>query len=303
MLQNNRDFLFLFDATNTNPNGDPDQENRPRFDNDTKALLVSDVRRKRDIRDFLANKGWEIFVRTLDEQKINMETMLGEVLQRYDVAADATQEEKINLILDHMIDIRMFGSAMAVGKMTRTFTGPIQITWGYSLHPVDIVKSSSIVTIMNDDNSTFGKMYKAHYALVAHSGSMNKFAAAKTRLSEDDADLMPRALVQSMMNNLTHSKQGQRPLLYLEIIYNKDFDGYLGDLRRFLQVTIKNENCVRSLNDWTVDFAPLVNAVKDLQAKNYPCIDGIRLWQNAPAGNFINLPSAEKLDLLRPIAG
>lgn len=55
MLKNNRDFLFLFDATNCNPNGDPDYENKPRFDYETHTLLVSDVRRKRDIRDFLAN--------------------------------------------------------------------------------------------------------------------------------------------------------------------------------------------------------------------------------------------------------
>ena len=73
MMNRNRDFLFIFDAVNTNPNGDPDQENKPRMDNETRTLLVSDVRRKRDIRDFLHNKGKEIFVHTLGDTKVTME--------------------------------------------------------------------------------------------------------------------------------------------------------------------------------------------------------------------------------------
>ncbi len=299
MLKNNRDFLFLFDATCANPNGDPDQENKPRFDYETKTLLVSDVRRKRDIRDFLAHKGKAIFVHTLNDKKVTMETMLEAVLKQYEVPKNASSEDKVKVILDHMIDIRMFGSAMAVGNITTTFTGPIQITWGYSLHPVDMVKSSSIVTIMNDDNSTFGKMYKVHYALVAHGGSMNKFAAQKTCLTEEDADLMPRALVQSMMNNLTHSKQGQQPLLYLEILYQEDFDGYLGDLRRFMQTSIHKETGIRALADLTVDFSALNTSIEQLQEKGY--IKTVRLWKSPLATSFLHLPAGEELDLLLPI--
>ena len=43
---------------------------------------------------------------------------------------------------------------------------------------------------MNDDNSTFGKMYKAHYAMVAHSGTINKFAATKTGVTEEDCEVI-----------------------------------------------------------------------------------------------------------------
>jgi CRISPR-associated protein Csh2 len=300
MLQNNRDFLFLFDATNCNPNGDPDQENKPRFDYETHTLLVSDVRRKRDIRDFLANKGQQIFVSMDNGKKVTMEARLKNILTQYNVSAKADEDQKINVILDNMVDIRMFGSAMAIGGITKTFTGPIQFTWGYSLHPVDLVKSNAIVTIMNDDNSTFGKVYKAHYALIAHSGSMNKFAAQKTRLTEEDADLMPKALVQSMMNCLTDSKIGQEPLLYLEVVYDENFDGYLGDLRRFLQVTFHRQTGIRSLNDLEVDFTPLCEAILNLKNKGY--INCVRMWRNPLACNLQNLPEAQELDLLKPLA-
>lgn len=298
-VKNNSDFLFIYDATNTNPNGDADQENKPRMDMETKTLLVSDVRRKRDVRDFLSNKGYEIFVNTLDGDKVTMDKMFDVVMKKYKIDSKANQQEKIKCILSHMLDMRIFGSAMAVGGITRTFTGPVQMGWGYSLHPVDLVKSSSIVTIMNEDNSTFGKVYKAHYAMIAQSGSINKFAAAKTGMSNEDKDLFIRALIQSMMNNLTHSKQGQKPLLYLEVEYDEGFDGYLGDLRRFMSVDLQKQNAIRQINEISLDFAALTQAVNELKSKGY--VKDVYLWKSSLLQQLANLPETKALDLLKPI--
>lgn len=300
VVKNNSDFLFIFDATNTNPNGDADQENKPRMDNETKTLLVSDVRRKRDVRDFLANKGYGIFVNTLNDKKVTMDKMFEEVMKDHELSKTSTEEEQTKCILENMIDIRLFGSAMAVkSNITKTFTGPVQLTWGYSLHPVDLVKSNSIVTIMNDDNSTFGKMYKAHYAMVAHSGTINKFAAMKTGVTEEDCEVFRRALVQSLMNNLTHSKQGQQPLLYLEVVYHEDFDGYLGDLRRFVEAKLKKESAIRGIADISLDFANLVQAIAELKGQGY--VKEVRIWQSPLFKQVENLPDGVRLDLLKPI--
>ena len=300
VVKNNSDFLFIFDATNTNPNGDADQENKPRMDNETKTLLVSDVRRKRDVRDFLANKGYGIFVNTLNDKKVTMDKMFEEVMKNHDLSKTSSEEEQTKCILENMIDIRLFGSAMAVkSNITKTFTGPVQLSWGYSLHPVDLVKSNSIVTIMNDDNSTFGKMYKAHYAMVAHSGTINKFAAKKTGVTEEDCEVFRRALVQSLMNNLTHSKQGQQPLLYLEVVYHEDFDGYLGDLRRFVEAKLKKESAIRNIADISLDFANLVQAVEELKGQGY--VQQVRIWQSPLFKQVENLPDGVRLDLLKPI--
>lgn len=306
MLKNNRDFLLIDDARLCNPNGNPDDENRPRMDDDTQTLLVSDVRVKRTVRDFSKEKGFQIFVATSNDKKITMENRLKEILKKYKIAEDADEETKLNVILDHMIDIRMFGSAMAVGGITRTFTGPIQISWGYSLHPVDLVKANSITSIMSSKESkegfsTFGQMHKAEYAMIAHSGSMNKFAARKTRLTQEDADLFPRLLVQSMMNQQTHSKQGQQPLLYLEVEYAEDFDGFLGDLRRYLDITLHKKYAIRSSSDLTVDFSRLFAAIDDLKKKGY--VTAVRLWRSPLQPKFTNLPEdAEQLDLFVPIS-
>ncbi|MCX6021239.1 MAG: type I-C CRISPR-associated protein Cas7/Csd2 [Chloroflexi bacterium] len=49
------DFVFLFDVTNGNPNGDPDAGNLPRTNPQTGHGLVTDVALKRKVRDYLAN--------------------------------------------------------------------------------------------------------------------------------------------------------------------------------------------------------------------------------------------------------
>ena len=69
-IKNNSDFLFLYDATQCNPNGDPDQENKPRMDYDTDTNLVTDTRLKRYIRDFLKMTGTDIFVDMEDRKSV-----------------------------------------------------------------------------------------------------------------------------------------------------------------------------------------------------------------------------------------
>lgn len=48
------DFVYLFDVTNGNPNGDPDAGNLPRLDPETMHGLVTDVCLKRKVRDYVA---------------------------------------------------------------------------------------------------------------------------------------------------------------------------------------------------------------------------------------------------------
>ncbi|KJS01566.1 MAG: hypothetical protein VR68_04650 [Peptococcaceae bacterium BRH_c4a] len=390
-VKSNSDFLFIFDAVMSNPNGDPDRENMPRMDYETNTLLVSDARRKRDVRNFIKTKGYPIFVDTLADNKVSMETMfdvvIGSFLQdedktsalfkRYNILQELVEtteisvkgfkqylnkrrvilnilksskakdgleklntellEDKknnselikiINLLLkdtnkkydlynftnefltaiikESLIDIRWFGSAMAIEGVPRIYTGPIQLNWGYSLHPVELVQSSTISSIMNDDNSTFGKKYKIYYALTAHYGTISKRNAEKTGMSVDDVGLFRKALVQGLMNNQTDSKQGQSPLLYLEIVYKPEFDGYLGDLRRFIKVTNKENLPIRQLTDLHVDFSLLCEVLKKVSEK----YEKILLWKHPVLAEKVfenlfvqveELGKLEELDLFTPI--
>ena len=54
------------------------------------------------------------------------------------------------------IDIRLFGSVMAADDLTKHIQVLSKLL-GLFLHPVDLVKSNTITTIMNDDSSTFAR--------------------------------------------------------------------------------------------------------------------------------------------------
>ncbi len=280
IIKNNSDFLFLYEAINCNPNGDPDQENKPRMDYDTKTNLVTDVRVKRYIRDYLKTQGQEIFVDMEGDSKVSPETKLKAVIERslkdqefiktvfknkeeyLKVYEEVFEKEKNDvskilsaltnknfkhkeanyylleyLIKEKFIDIRMFGGAFAVPGFTHAYTGAIQLNWGYSLNKVELIDSNSIVTIMNDDASTFGKDYRLYYSLLAFNGTINRHAAETTGLTDADREVFRNALWESISAMPTRSKLNQYPKLYLEIIYNEGYNnGYFGDLRNYISV-------------------------------------------------------------------
>jgi CRISPR-associated protein Csh2 len=314
IVNNSSDFIFLYDATLCNPNGDPDQENKPRMDYDTSTNLVTDTRVKRFIRDYLKDQGHEIFVDMEGDSKVSSDSKLDFVVQRilsdpaeramiFEEKPDLLNEfetiiaekkdkdsilkllqncknSKLNyfilsqLVKNKFADIRMFGSAFAVGGFTKSYTGAIQMNWGYSLNQVELVESSSIVTIMNDDNSTFGKDYRVYYSLLAFNGTVNKYAAKTTGLTEEDQKLFRKAIWESIPSQPTRSKMNQYPKLYLEIIYNEGFNnGYFGDLRNTIKIDCKNgiaAKQVRSFSDLVIDVSALVSLLKENTGEGNP---------------------------------
>jgi len=312
-IRNSSDFLFVFEAIQCNPNGDPDQENKPRMDYDTSTNLVTDTRIKRYIRDYLKAKNTEevIFVDMEGESKVSVDSKLKAVVKRtienmadieaafnqnleaLDTYKKIIEKEKdpeqvwkaitdkkhkdINiellayLIKEKFIDIRMFGSAFAVSGFNKAYTGPIQINWGYSFNKVETMDSSSIVTIMNDDSSTFGKDYRVHYSLLGFNGTINANAAKTTGLSDADVVEFRNAIWESIPANPTRSKLNQYPKLYLEIVYNEGVsNGQFGDLRNFVAVKPVNgidEKKVRKFSDLIVDLQPLREIIKANQGE------------------------------------
>jgi len=273
-ISNNSDFLFLYEAIQCNPNGDPDQENKPRMDYDTHTNLVTDVRLKRYMRDFLKQQGEEIFVDMESDAKVTMDERMKRIVTRlfkdekdfsdlFDDPAmlekfekikeeggptvadqlvnDKTKHKDFNLALlsalvkARFIDIRMFGSAFAVKGFNRAMTGPIQLNWGYSLNKVYLMDSDTIASIMNDESSTFGKDYRVKYSLLAFHGAINKAASATTGLSNDDLGVFRNTIWNSLSANPTRSKLNQYPKLYVEIVYNDGYhNGHFGDLRNYV---------------------------------------------------------------------
>jgi CRISPR-associated protein Csh2 len=316
-IANNSDLLFLYEAIQSNPNGDPDQENKPRMDYDTKTNLVTDVRIKRFIRDYLKWKNHPVFVDMEGDSKVTPEDKLKAVIRRSlkdenflknvfsdkpdyldtyqkifkendndvenvlnTITAKQFKHKEINfyllayLIKQEFIDIRLFGSAFAVPGFNNSYTGPVQLNWGYSLNKVELMDSDSLVTIMSDESSTFGKDYRVHYSLLAFNGTVNKYAAQTTGLNENDMNLFRDSIWKSITALPTRSKLNQYPKLYLEIIYNDDYhNGYFGDLRTHIEATPKEgiqDKQVRSMKDLNLDLSKLEKLIHDNKGENKP---------------------------------
>lgn len=240
-----------------NPNGDMDNENKPRMDYDTYTNLVSDVRIKRYIRDYLE---------TIKEKPIFVTANAKDAKDRN----EQIKKEKI----EHtdLIDVRMFGAVTAEkDRVGGHFTGAIQFNWGYSLHPVELVDSNTITSSFSSGEG-IGKDYRVHYSLLAVSGSINAHAASKTNLCNDDLVLFDEAILRSIPLARTRSKIGQYPRLYLRLEL-KDKQSFLKDIRSMLIIKSQNDTIaanlrlIRKPEDYYIDVNLLVEYLKENQDK------------------------------------
>ena len=280
---NNNEILYLYDAKLTNPNGDPDEENRPRMDYEREINLVSDLRLKRYVRDYLLDKGYDIFVRKVEDKSVTAEKRTKEL-----------KEFTEDIILKNLVDVRMFGATMPVKGDNKTFIGPIQFNWGYSLNKVELLEASitsHFSTSENASQGTIGKDFRVKYSLIAFSGVVSGKRAAKTRLTEEDLGLLDEAMKYAIPNLATRSKIGQYPRMYMRVEY-KDSETILGDFRDFIKLEEK-ETSVRDINECALVIDNLFMLLKANKEKinsiNYFVDKNLEIILN---GNRVSLEEA-----------
>lgn len=302
----NSEFLYLYDARMCNPNGDPDEENKPRMDYETRRNLVSDVRLKRYLRDYwleLREDTWKkldysekqnVWVRKLEDK--NGERVTVSAKQRIDGLAKelgtesakkaAKKPEFRQWLLSRLVDVRLFGATIPIGEGegergggSLTLTGPAQFTWGYSLNRAEILPSSTISSHFagreqeeKGQYGTFGKDWRIKYALLAFYGTVSAWRAKHTRFSETDLKLLDQSLVKALpLLATTRSKLGQTPRLYMRVEY-KDDQTFLGDLRAW--ISLEKDEGLESIADVQLNFTGLVERLKKNQGK----IEKVLFW-------------------------
>ena len=251
-IETNSEILFIYDAKLTNPNGDMDNENKPRMDYDTDTNLVSDVRLKRYLRDYFeTNLKMPIFI-------------TNSAKDAKDRGAQLKKEGKVH---KDLIDCRMFGAVFAETGGSDHLTGPIQFNWGYSLNPVELNDSSTITSSFSSGEGV-GKDFRVKYSLIAFSGGINANTAEETNLSEEDLKIFDNAMINAIPANRTRSKIGQTPRLYLRVVL-ADKDSVLKDLREYLVLNYKTDNkyAVRTVNEFSLDIGKLNGYLKEHEDK------------------------------------
>ncbi len=280
----NSEILFIYDAMMCNPNGDPDDENRPRMDYERERNLVSDVRLKRYIRDYLQDKGYEIFVAKTEDKTVNATERLEILIENSEKKIDIKKidNEGIQWLLSQLIDVRLFGATMPIKSKdskgsSLTFTGPVQFNWGYSLNKVRLLDSSGITSHFSSEEGktqgAMGKDFRVYYSLLAFHGIISGNRAKFTNLQEKDVELLDEALIKAIPLLATRSKIGQYPRLYLRVQY-KDAETMLGDLR--YHVGPDKVDGLRGITDYKLDIVKL----KDKLARNIEKIDKIFYWHD-----------------------
>ena len=265
MIERNSEILYLYDAQMCNPNGDMDNENKPREDFDTKTNLVSDVRLKRYLRDYF-------------EQGLGKEIFITSSAKKAEDRNKQLKEKKLTHF--DLIDVRLFGAVTAEKDTTEGhYTGPVQFAWGYSLHPVELVDSSTITSSFSSGEGV-GKDFRLYYSLVAFSGSINANVAAGTQMKLEDLALLDEAMLKAIPLARTRSKIGQYPRLYMRVEL-KDKTSFLKDLRPMLQFRPKgaaedNLHLIRKISDYSLDMSALTAYLN----QNADKIHKIYLWMD-----------------------
>ena len=109
-----REFLLIWDSIMSNPNGDMLNENRPRQDEVTGQLEVSDVRVKRFAREEWINKGVKVLVQTVEEKgKIQTCQKRVETIQK---SANIKDDDIEKYLTDNYIDVKLFGAVITKPK-------------------------------------------------------------------------------------------------------------------------------------------------------------------------------------------
>ena len=171
---NRSELLFCYDITNGNPNGDPLDDNKPRIDEEGEINIVTDVRLKRTIRDYLADyKDKEIFVQEIVDDEGIVQDAKTRLNDYYNKEYDSLSEFN-NDLLSQCIDIRLFGatipSEIKINKKkvsSIVFTGPVQFRMGKSLNKVElnhIKGTGAFASTTGKTQKTFREEYLLPYS-------------------------------------------------------------------------------------------------------------------------------------------
>ncbi len=298
IIKNREEILFIYDATFCNPNGDPLDENKPRIDIESRRNLVTDVRLKRTIRDYLFNfegfnggdKG-DVLIREIRTEK-------GGVKDMKTRAKDfgKNKEEITKNILEKCIDVRLFGATISLDNDSITFTGPVQFGMGMSLNKTEIVEiGHSFVMAGKSAEAKQGSLaseYVVPYSLIVFHGIINENAAKSTKLAEDDIAYLDKGMWNGTKNLITRSKSGQVPRLLIRVEY-KEGNFHIGELQHYLKLNTKDEDKIRSTDDYSVDITDLVKVLVDNKDKiekiHYLVDNNLRLESNGQKGTFEDL--------------
>lgn len=293
------EILFLYETSYNIPNGDP-FTGEQRYDEETKKILVSDVRMKRYVRTFFEEKGLPIYV---SEKTGAGKTDSKGVLTWIAENRNPNKLLDIAELLKEQIDVRLFGGISTLGDDAKKikvdgkemknghtqFTGPVQFALlNPSLNEVNLrmhQNTTHFTSKAENTQGSIGTTTLVPYSLMQIHGWVNPKVAEKTGMTPKDLDQMYEGLWYGTSgdgSSHSRSKVGQNSVLLLEIEYSKNNLKVYG-MDRLIKIDPKDDKKgeqLRSMDDYKLDFSKLyeaVNSDKVEKIKFYTEIESIKL--------------------------
>ena len=250
-IKHRYDFVYFFDITDGNPNGDPDAGNLPRIDPETGQGLVTDVCLKRKIRNYVGlvhgeQSPYEIYVK----ERAVLNKQHDRAWQTKEPKATSAQKKKLpsderkareltSWMCQNFYDIRAFGAVMTTEVNCGQVRGPVQFGIARSLHPIvsqEYTVTRCAVTTEREaaqqegGNRTMGRKFAVPYGLYRVHGYVNPKLAGDetgTGFSEEDLNLLKRALDQMFEHDKSAARANMCPVACIAFRH----DGPLGNAR------------------------------------------------------------------------
>jgi len=280
-LEQRSEIVFVTDAQDCNPNGNPKGENRPRIDPVTQQCVVTDVRLKRYLRDQLHADGHGVFAKTPGEEAASRMELALDLFEEIEDEDDLERVDDIRRdFLGRATDIRYFGATLSFNKdpekelhqeiierFPSALTGPVQFSPARSLNAVEPNEEFDTLTsvIATQEEKTTGGYglddNRIKYGLFPFHGLVDENGAADTDLKRRDVKRLDTLCWRALKNQtISRSKLGQEPRLYVRVEY--ETDGYhVGDLHHSIGLDTdrsKPDAELRTVNDAYLDVGNLI---------------------------------------------
>lgn len=297
---NKSEILFLYETSYNIPNGDP-FTGEQRYDEETKKILVSDVRMKRYIRTYLEEKGSPIYVsENTGAGKTDSKGVLTWIAQN----RNDKKLTNIGDILKQQLDVRLFGGISTLDDKVKIkvegkdveftnghvqFTGPVQFALlNPSMNEVNLrmhQNTTHFTSKAENTQGSIGTTTLVPYSLIQIHGWVNPKVAEKTGMTDDDLKLMYEGLWYGTSgdgSSHSRSKVGQNSVLLLEIEYTQNNQKIYG-VDRLIELKPKDNKKgeeLRSMDDYDLNFSKLferAETTKVAKVKYYTEIEEIKV--------------------------
>ncbi len=285
------EILFLFESSYNIPNGDP-FTGEQRYDEETRKILVSDVRMKRYVRSYFEDiKNLPIYV---SEKTGAGKTDSKGVIKWIAENRNPNKILNVSELLKEQIDVRLFGGISTLGDDAKSikidgkpmtnghtqFTGPVQFALlNSALNESNLrmhQNTTHFTSKAENTQGSIGTTTLVPYSLIQIHGWFNPKVGEQTGITEGDMNLMFEGLWYGTSgdgSSHSRSKVGQNSVLILEIVYaenNKKVYG-VDRLIKLKPIEGKKGEQVRSMDDYDLDISKLIEVAKSdkIHAINY----------------------------------